>query len=142
MKSWKTYLEEKLSVEKQEEKSGIDIDHDNEKGESKEHKRKFEEAKKGMLEFFKKRKEGAADIARKAKAKGGPSILTYWHFVAKSQPYSEVLRAIREDRNESFYTSKCKSILSQLNQKTNQQKFQRLMGQLEVYGEARAELFG
>lgn len=143
MKTWNTFIEEKLSTEKQEEKSGIDIDHDKEKGESSEHKHKFEEAKKAMLDFFKKRKEGAAEIARKAKAKGGASILTYWHFAAKSQPYSEVLRAIKEDKSDSYFINKCKSIMAGLHvDKMTQQKFQRVMGQLEVWGEARAELFG
>jgi hypothetical protein len=139
MLSYHQFVENK---EKQEEKSGLDLDHDKEKNESPKHKAKVEEAKKKMLEFFKKRKAGAAEIAAKAKSKGGASILTYWHFAAKASPYAEVIRAIKNDESESFFMSKCRQVFLTIHcGKMKQQAFQRAMGKLEVYGEALAELF-
>jgi len=141
MSNWQSFLESKSS-EKAEEKSGLDLDHDGEKGESKEHKDKIKKAKDGLLEFFKKRKAGAEKIASEARAKGGPSMLTAWHFAAKSKPYSEVLSAIKNNRDESFYLNKCQQLANKLKfKKLKQKEFQEIMGELEVVGEALAEIF-
>lgn len=140
MISYRQFLENK---EKDEERNGLDFDHDNERGESKEHQKKVAAAKKEMLEFFQARKEGAAEIASKAKTKGGPSMLTYWHFHAKAIPYNEVISAIRNDKSEQFFLSKCRSLLHSVKcGSMSQQNFQVAMGRLEVWGEAWAKLFG
>ena len=77
-----------------------------------------------------------------AKAKGGPSILTMWHFSAKAQPYREVLEAIREDKDESFFIQKCAALAGKLKfGKMEQKTFQEVMGKLEVFGEAVSQLY-
>ena len=134
MFTWKQYCESK--------KSGLDLDKDQEKGEPKEHIEKIKKTKEEMLEFFHKRKEGAAKIASAAKEKGGPSILTFWHFAIKNKPYEEVIKAIEDDKPKSFFMSKCKNLLSKIHcDKMSQKDFQELMGELEVAGEAMAQLF-
>jgi hypothetical protein len=139
MKSYQQFLE---NAEQDEEKNGLDFDHDSEKGESSSHKSKVKAAKAKMLEFFEKRKAGAAKIAVEAKAKGGPSMLTYWHFSAKAQPYSEVISAIKSNKEPSFFLQKCQHLAGKLKFKTlKQEEFQKIMGQLEVYGEAYSQLF-
>ncbi len=141
MSYWNKFLESKSS-EKQEEKNGIDLDHDSEKGESKSHKDKVHKAKQEMLDFFEKRKSGAAKIATEAKSKGGPSILSFWHFAAKSYPYTEVISAIKSNKPESYYLSKCQQLAGQLKfAKLKQKEFQEIMGRLEVWGEAISQLF-
>lgn len=141
MINWQNFIESE-NKEKEEEKNGIDTDHDSEKNEPKEHQKKVKEAKEKMLDFFTKRKEGAEKIAQQAKEKGGTSILTYWHFKAKAIPYTEVISAIKFDKPKEFFLNKCKNLLSKLNcEGMEQEDFQILMGKLEVWGEAMAQLF-
>lgn len=102
----------------------------------------FLEGENPSLEFFKKRMEGADKIAIAAKEKGGPSMLTYYHFAAKAKPYTEVLEAIQNKEKESFYLDKCDNLLKSLKiGKIDQKKFQEIMGMIEVYGEALTQLF-
>jgi hypothetical protein len=129
------------SRERDEEKTGLDTDHDNEVGESLKHKKKFEAKHKEILEFFNKRKEGAAKIAKESAAKGGPSQLTVWHFKAKSSPYSEVIAAIKSGKDKSYFKQKWQSIHGQIHIGMKQRVFQQAMGELEVWGEAIAEIF-
>lgn len=141
MLSWQDFFESRK--EKEEERTGMDYDNDNEKGESSEHKAKVKKAKEKTLDFFEKRKSGAAEIASRSQAKGGPSMLSFWHFKAKNRPYEEVIQAIKSNSPESFFLSKYKSLLSKLNHtKMKQEDFQKTIGQLEVFGEALFELFG
>ncbi len=144
MKTWEQYLESKKSkAEKAEEKNGLDLDHDLEKHEPKDHQIAVKKAKKKMLEFFEDRKAGAQRIANEARSKGGAAQLTAWHFAAKAQPYSEVLAAIRSNRDETYFLNKCYQLVDKLKfKKLKQQDFQKIMGQLEVWGEAVSELFG
>jgi len=94
------------------------------------------------LEFFMKRKHGAEKIAVEARSKGGPAMLTAWHFQAKQRPYEDVIAAIRSNRPKSFYESKCSALHNQIRcGKLTQQQFQKLMGEYEVWGEALAQLF-
>ena len=138
-KSFLQFIEE--HDEHEEEKNGLDTDHDNEVGEPKKHKEAVKKAKKEMLEFFETRKAGAIKIAAAA-SKNGPSQLTAWHFRAKIQPYNDVLSAIRSDKNENYFIQKCTSLVGKLKfKKLKQEKFQELMGELEVWGEAVAKLF-
>jgi hypothetical protein len=139
MKSWHQFREDK---ERDEEKNGLDFDHDNEKNEPKAHQQAVKRAKEKMLDFFEKRKAGASKIASEARAKGGPSMLTAWHFAAKAQPYTEVLAAIRSNQNEPFFAQKCHSLVGRLRfGKLKQEEFQKVIGELEVWGEAIAQLF-
>jgi hypothetical protein len=140
MRTWEQYLES-AKEEDQEEKNGLDTDHDHEAGESAKHQAKVKEAKNKMIEFFEKRKKGAAKTAAESKIKGGPAILSYWHFSAKAGPYRDVLAAIKRNENERWFKVKCNELIRKLNSHMKQQEFQKLMGQIEVYGEAMAQLW-
>ncbi len=87
--------------------------------------------------FVEKRKSGAAEIAQKAISKGGYAQLTAWHFKAKSGPYKEAERAIKEGKPVSFFEKHYKDVMSKLHSSGlhTQREFQRLMGELEVWGE-------
>ena len=140
MKSWKIFLEEQ--DEKEEEKTGMDTDLDKEIGEPKKHKNKVLKKHSENLEFFKKRKEGAKKIATQAALKGGPSLLTAWHFAAKDKPYQEVLSAIEANKDEKFFKDKCKNLISKLHVGVMGQKsFQQIMGELEVWGETIEQIY-
>jgi hypothetical protein len=88
-------------------------------------------------EFVKKRKSGAAEIAKKASSKGGASKLTAWHFEAKAGPYAEAERAIMDGKPVSFFEKKDREAMRTLHSSgmRDQKTFQRLMGELEVWGE-------
>ena len=93
-------------------------------------------------QFIKARREGAKKIAAAAKAKGGPAMLTYYHFVVKDAEYREVLQAIKNKKPESFYNSKYDAIMNELHQtKFEKESFQKIVGKLEVWGEAISIIF-
>lgn len=140
METWKQFIENKK--EKAEEKNGLDLDHDKEKGEPKHHQEAVKKAKKKMLEFFQKRRAGAAKIASEAHTKGGPAELTYWHFRSKDRCYQEVIFAIKNDRDESYFVQKCHEFVNKLKfNKLKQKDIQEILGKLEVFAEATAQLF-
>ena len=87
--------------------------------------------------FADKRKVGAADIAEKAKKKGGYAQLTAWHFQAKATPYKEMQKAIERGEPLSFFKTKYNEAMKRLHKSgdKNQKTFQKLIGELEVYGE-------
>ena len=59
-----------------------------------------------------------------------------WHFKAKATPYREVQKAIKENKPVSFFEKKYKQALSKLHSDLRSQKdFQKIMGEIEVYGE-------
>lgn len=98
---------------------------------------------KARNDFFKKRQSGARDTAKKARKKGGPSLLTAWHFEAKEKPYDQVLEAIKNKEDKSFYEKKCIEIHRRINfNRMTQREFQAAMGELEVWGEACYKIFG
>jgi hypothetical protein len=103
----------------------------------------IESKNEAMVEFFTKRKVGAEKIAAEARNKGGPAMLTAWHFAAKKRPYEEVIDAIKANKPKSYYDSKCRAGLHKIMcGRMGQKQFQEAMGIAEVYGEALAELFG
>jgi hypothetical protein len=79
-------------------------------------------------EFAEKRMNGAEKIANTAKEKGGPSILTYQHFVVKLPYYK---KASEGDFDEKEFEKTLKSISLEMTQK----EFQTEVGRLEVLGE-------
>jgi hypothetical protein len=98
--------------------------------------------KKEKIDFFQKRRDGAKTIAVNAKAKGGPAMLTYYHFAAKDPLYKQVLDAIKSDKKEQFFKSKYDQSMSKLHRtKFDEKDFQKLSGELEVWGEALSVLF-
>ncbi len=89
-------------------------------------------------EFIVKRKAGAAEIAKKAAEKGGYADLTAWHFEAKLPQYDLALRAAKDGKPLEFFEEKVQMLVEKLfeNQATQTQAaFQKLMGELEVWGE-------
>ena len=82
--------------------------------------------------FAEKRLGGATKIADNAKEKGGPSMLTYHHFVVKLPYYKKAsqgkfdLEKIKKEFNET---------LKKISMDMGQVEFQKEMGRLEVLGE-------
>lgn len=148
MKSFSLYVEQrKVAIgtkaeEEREERSGLDLDHDNERKESSGHAKKVLKKHREMIEFFTKRREGAKKIAKSARAKGGPSMLTYWHFEIKNAVYTEVIEAIKNNQDEPYFRTKWKKVMRMLHSGTQKQEdFQKTIGELEVWGEAISQLF-
>lgn len=93
-------------------------------------------------EFFEKRRAGARKISASAKEKGGPAMLTHWHFLAKDAEYEDVFKALEDRKGKEFFVGKYKSFLEQLHKSDFEQKrFQTISGQMEVWGEALSRLF-
>lgn len=83
-------------------------------------------------EFSEKRMEGASKIANNAKEKGGPSMLTYHHFVVKLPYYK---KASKGKFNLSESKKEFNETLKKISFDMNQTEFQKEMGRLEVLGE-------
>jgi hypothetical protein len=86
-------------------------------------------------EFLKKRSEGAKKIADQAAKTGGFAKFTAMHFKAKSKPYKD---AQKHFNDTLYYKHKFQESLEKLNDKwdkLSQQEFQKLMGEMEVWGE-------
>lgn len=94
------------------------------------------------IEFLKTRQKGAKKIADTAKEKGGPAILTYYHFVVKDAEYDAVIKALEAKKPESFYENKYNKIMNELHKtKFEKESFQKVVGKLEVWGEAISVIF-
>ncbi len=83
-------------------------------------------------EFAKKRFSGAEKIANTAKEKGGPSILTYQHFVVKLPYYKD---ASQEKFDEKKSIKEFEKTLKSISLEMTQKEFQTEVGRLEVLGE-------
>lgn len=96
------------------------------------------------LDFLTNRRKGAADIAAKAKAKGGDAILTYYHFQAKDACYASVMKTLKNDGLKEaikFAKSETKRVMNDLDYINDTQKeFQAIMGKIEVFGECYIKL--
>jgi hypothetical protein len=97
-----------------------------------------EQTSKPFDEFATKRLGGAEKITKNAKEKGGPSMLTYHHFIVKLPYYKKASEGkfnVEEGKKEY------KELLKKLYQSTKgemnieQVEFQRLVGLIEVLGE-------
>jgi hypothetical protein len=89
-------------------------------------------------EFAQTRHDGAKKIADSAKAKGGPSMLTYHHFVVKLPYYKQAAEGKFDFRNYTMeldhHMNKLASMLPP-SKKITQTEFQKIMGIIEVLGE-------
>ena len=86
-------------------------------------------------EFAEKRLAGAEKIAKSAKEKGGPAMLTYHHFDVKLPYYKD---AAEGKFNFAAAMKEFDSCVNQFNKKLDnmgQVEFQKLMGRIEVLGE-------
>jgi hypothetical protein len=83
-------------------------------------------------EFADKRMGGAEKIANNAKEKGGPSMLTYHHFVVKLPYYKKASKGNFDmEKSKKEFNETLKKISFNM----DQTEFQREMGRLEVLGE-------
>ncbi len=82
--------------------------------------------------FAEKRMGGAEKIANGAKEKGGPSMLTYHHFVVKLPYYKKASQGEfdLDDAKKEF-----EKTLKKISMSMEQTEFQKEMGRLEVLGE-------
>jgi hypothetical protein len=87
---------------------------------------------KSFDEFAEKRMGGASKIANSAKEKGGPSMLTYHHFIVKLPYYKE---ASEGKFNLSEAKKEFNECVKQLSDNMGQVEFQKLVGKIEVLGE-------
>lgn len=83
-------------------------------------------------DFASVRMKGADKIATTAKEKGGPSMLTYHHFIVKL-PYYKKASEGKFDMDKSI--EDFKEMVGKLDENMEQVDFQRLMGKIEVVGE-------
>ena len=90
------------------------------------------------IEFCEKRLEGAKKIAQQARAKGGVSLLTAYHFEAKLPVYRDIIRKLKKGEKLDL-KKQYKESLSKLSSTLNQRNFQKIAGELEVYGEVSIE---
>lgn len=101
----------------------------------------FNEAKnqsEDPMTFLKNRKNGAQESAKKAKEKGGDSMLSYYHFAAKDQPYLEVIKVLREEGLKpamNLCKKNYKNLKSQVDLDMGQKEYQAIVGKIEVFGE-------
>jgi hypothetical protein len=90
------------------------------------------------LDFLKNRKEGAKKSADMAKEKGGDSILSYYHFAAKSKPYSKVISIFKNEGLDAVLKlckTEYKNLMKTVDLNMDQKKYQAVVGEIEVYGE-------
>lgn len=87
---------------------------------------------KSFDEFADKRLKGATKIADSAKEKGGPSMLTYHHFVVKLPYYKKAAEGKFDMDNAKKEFDEC---VKQLSDNMEQVAFQKLVGKIEVLGE-------
>ena len=82
--------------------------------------------------FAEKRLGGAEKIANSAKEKGGPSMLTYHHFVVKLPYYKKASEGKFDMESAKKEFNEC---VKQLSDNMEQVAFQKLVGRIEVLGE-------
>ena len=93
--------------------------------------------KDSFTEFAGKRLKGATKITDNAKEKGGPSMLTYHHFVVKLPYYEKAANGKFNIEKAEVEFKKLMKELCKVNKdvKITQTEFQRLLGKIEVLGE-------
>jgi len=85
--------------------------------------------------FAEKRMGGAEKIANGAKEKGGPSMLTYHHFIVKLPYYKEAAEGKFNYAAAVKEFDICVNTLAKKMDNMEQVEFQKLMGRIEVLGE-------
>ncbi len=97
------------------------------------------EAHEELETFLQKRKAGAAKLAKQAALKGGYSTLTADHFKAKAKPYENCIKHLGDKK---VVKDQIKMLLQKLKSwdSMTQKEFQKVMGELEVYGEVAIQM--
>ena len=90
-----------------------------------------------FTEFSDKRLKGATKIVDNTKEKGGPSMLTYHHFVVKLPYYKKASEGKFDIEKAEKEFDQLMKELCKLNSNVNitQTSFQKLVGKIEVLGE-------
>jgi hypothetical protein len=93
--------------------------------------------KESFTEFAGSRLQGATKIADNAKEKGGPSMLTYHHFVVKLPYYKEAQEGKFDMKKAEEEYKELLNDLSKAGKDVDlgMTEFQKLVGKLEVLGE-------
>jgi hypothetical protein len=86
---------------------------------------------KTFTPFVIKRLNGAEQITKSSKEKGGAALLTYEHYNAKLPIYKAARTKFSTEKAEQEF----RKLYSELNLNMEQKEFQRVMGKLEVLGE-------
>ena len=86
-------------------------------------------------EFAEKRLGGATKIVDNAKEKGGPSMLTYHHFVVKLPYYKKASKGKFDLEESKVEFKKHLDKLCDVGNEMGQVEFQKLVGLIEVLGE-------
>ena len=88
-------------------------------------------------QFASKRLEGATKISNDAKEKGGPAVLTHYHFVVKLPYYENASNGnFNVDESKTLLDSKSKEFCDKIyNMDLSEIEFQKLVGEIEVLGE-------
>ena len=89
--------------------------------------------------FIQKRAAGAAKLAKQAAIKGGFSSLTAAHFKAKSKPYNICAKNLGDKRVVKEHINNLLKRLKSWDE-MSQMEFQKVMGELEVYGEVAIQI--
>jgi hypothetical protein len=97
----------------------------------------LEESKEeNFEEFSNKRLKGATKIANGAKEKGGPSMLTYHHFVVKLPYYKKAFEGKFDvEKSKKEYKELLDKLCKTDDPSLGQVEFQKLVGKIEVIGE-------
>lgn len=103
--------------------------------------RSTKDSTENLQDFLETRKSGAEKIAKSAQEKGGASLLTAVHFKAKRVPYTQAIKHAKARENDEPLEG-CKERAEELVKmlknwhKMSQNEFQKVMGELEAYGES------
>jgi hypothetical protein len=89
----------------------------------------------GFEKFAETRLGGATKIVNNAKEKGGPSMLTYHHFVVKLPYYKKASEGKFNMEKSKTEFKKHLDKLCEVGDKMEQVEFQKLVGLIEVLGE-------
>jgi hypothetical protein len=90
------------------------------------------------VDFLENRKAGARESAKKAKAKGGDAMLSYYHFAAKDKPYDEVIGCFKKDgldKTIKMCKEEYKRLMRDVDLDMSQKDYQAIVGRIEVFGE-------
>jgi hypothetical protein len=88
--------------------------------------------------FSEKRFDGAKKISEMAEEKGGPALLTHYHFAVKLPYYKKALEGKMDfEKSKEEYKELCEKLHSMMDkiEDVNQKIFQELLGKMEVLGE-------
>ena len=95
-----------------------------------------ETAGQKLSDFAANRMQGASDIAKKAKEKGGNAMLTFHHFDVKLPYYQQVADGKwSKEEWERKLSEKMQELEFSLRSGMDQIDFQKIVGEIEVIGE-------